>query len=142
MLMARVSILGAGYVGLVTGAGLAELGHDVVCVESAPDRLAVLEGGDIPIHEPGLSALIDRHRASRRLRFTGEYARAIPAAEFVFIAVNTPAGPDGAANTAHVFAAVGSMLEHGHAGQIIVTSTVPVGTGDAIADRSRTPLRH
>lgn len=133
--MARVSILGAGYVGLVTGAGLAELGHDVVCVESAPERLAVLERGDISIHEPGLSTLIDRHRASGRLRFTGEYARAIPAAEFVFIAVNTPAGPDGAADTTYVFAAVGSMLEHGHAGQIIVTkSTVPVGTGDAIAD--------
>lgn len=134
--MANVCVIGAGYVGLVTGAGLAELGHRVVCVEADPERLETLRAGGTLFHERGLPALIRRHRANGRLRFTESYADAVPDSQFIFIAVNTPMGAKGEADTRYVFAAVDSILEHARAGQIIITkSTVPVGTGDRIMRR-------
>jgi UDPglucose 6-dehydrogenase len=132
--MATVSVIGAGYVGLVTSAGLAELGHLVVCVEADSARLDLLQQGMLDIHEPGLSTLIDRHRDTGRLRFTGSYHEAIPASSLILVAVNTPTGLNGEADTSHVFAAVRSIMKHARPGQMIVTkSTVPVGTGDLIA---------
>ena len=136
--MLTVSIIGAGYVGLVTGACLAELGNAVACVEIDPIRLRALERGELPIHEPGLSELVVRHRQTGRLRFTDDYATAIPDAAFVFIAVPTPSGPSGEANTDFVFSAVLSVLRYARPGLVIVTkSTVPVGTGDQIARLAR-----
>ncbi|HLF03852.1 MAG TPA: UDP-glucose/GDP-mannose dehydrogenase family protein [Dehalococcoidia bacterium] len=132
--MADISIIGAGYVGLVTGACLAELGHNVVCIEINPARLSMLQRGILPIREAGLDELVARHRSTGRLSFTNDFARPIPASQFVFLAVNTPPEPSGRANTSFVFSAVRSVLEHARPSLTIITkSTVPVGTGDEIA---------
>ena len=132
--MARICMIGAGYVGLVTGAGLAEIGHDVVCLETDGRRLAALRRHQLPIHEHGLDELVTRHVARGRLVFTDSYAEAIPDAEFVFIAVNTPTGANGEADTTHVFSAVRAALAYARPRQVFVTkSTVPVGTGDALS---------
>lgn len=131
--MSRISVIGAGYVGLVTGAGLAWLGHSVVLLESDRTRLARLANGHVPIHEPGLAELLANARDDGRLEFAGDYAAVIPSSDYAFLAVNTPAGPDGEADTRHVFAAVRMLLEHARPGLTVVTkSTVPVGTGDEI----------
>ncbi len=131
--MTTVSVIGAGYVGLVTGACLAELGHQVVGIECDRSRLAMLCSGELPIHEPGLDELFAKHRAFGRLCFTDDYAAAIPASSFAFIAVNTPARLDGRADTSFVLAAVRTVLEYARPGLTLVTkSTVPAGTGDEI----------
>jgi UDPglucose 6-dehydrogenase len=130
----NVCVIGAGYVGLVTSAGLAELGHRVVVLETDASRLEALGRHQLPIHEPGLDELVERHAARGRLTFSGSYAASIPDADFIFIAVNTPPKPSGEADTAYVMAAVASLLPHARPGQVVITkSTVPVGTGDAIA---------
>ncbi len=132
--MANVCVIGAGYVGLVSGACLAELGHSVTCLEIDSKRLSSLQSAEVPFHEPGLSELVERHSRAERLRFTSEYSQAIPQAEYAFIAVNTPQGAEGRADTGFVFAAVRSVLEHATDMLVLVTkSTVPVGTGDEIA---------
>ena len=136
--MSNVCIAGAGYVGLVTGACLAELGHTVVCLETDPGRSCALKRGEIPIHEPGLSDLVACQRRAGRLGFTEHYRQAVPASEFAFIAVNTPPSEDGQADPSFVFAAARSVLEHARPGLVIaIKSTVPVGTGDAIAQLAR-----
>lgn len=136
--MAEITVIGAGYVGLVTAAGLAELEHNVTCVEINAARIAMLERNQLPIYEPGLDRLVARHRMSGHLRFTSDYATSVPQAEFVFVAVGTPPTPAGAADTRYVFAAVRSVLQYAQPGTVIVVkSTVPVGTGDAIAELVR-----
>jgi UDPglucose 6-dehydrogenase len=131
--LSRISVVGAGYVGLVTAACLAELGHDVIGIEADRARLAMLHRGELPVYEPGLDELFAKHCAPGRLRFTGDYGAAIPQSDFVFVAVNTPSRPDGRADTSFVMTAVRSVLEHARPGLTIVTkSTVPVGTGDTI----------
>ncbi|MBI2953541.1 MAG: UDP-glucose/GDP-mannose dehydrogenase family protein [Chloroflexi bacterium] len=133
--MAKIGVIGAGYVGLVTGACLAEFGHNVTCVEIDTARFSLLEQGELPIYEPELDELVARHRLTGRLSFASEFAPAIPASEFAFIAVQTPQGPDGGADTSFVFAAAQEILEHARPELIIVTkSTVPPGTGDRIAE--------
>src|SRR5688572_27612702 len=102
----RISVIGAGYVGIVTGACLAELGHGVICVEADDRRLASLRRGEVPIYEPGLGALVERNRRAGRLDFTGDHAMALRQADFAFVAVNTPPCPDGRADTSAVRAAV------------------------------------
>ncbi len=129
----RVTIIGAGYVGLVTGACLADLGHQAAFVEIDHARLAMLERGELPIHEPRLDELIARHRRSGRVSFTSSYQTALERAEFAFMAVPTPPCTDGRADTSFVFAAARSVLEYAPPELILVTkSTVPVGTGAAI----------
>ena len=136
--MSRISVIGGGYVGLVSGAGLARLGHSVVVVEVDQHRLARIRSGHLPIHEPGLDELVAEERAEHRLEFTDEYAAAIPSSDFVFLAVNTPPRPDGEADTTFVFNAVRTVLAHARPGLTIVTkSTVPVGTGDQIEGLAR-----
>lgn len=134
-LLSEIAVIGAGYVGLVTSACLAKLGHQVVCLEIHPERLAQLRAGRVPIHEPGLAPLITAHFATGRLRFTDDYADAIPKSEFIFIAVNTPPTGDGRADTGFVFRAVESLIPHLRRDAVVITkSTVPVGTGDRIAE--------
>src|SRR3990170_7313218 len=136
--MSNVCIAGAGYVGLVTGACLAELGHTVVCLETDPRRSCSLKRGELPLHEPGLSDLVDRHRRAGRLAFTDHYRQAVPSAEFAFIAVNTPSAEGGQADANFVFAAARSVLEHARPGLImVIKSTVPVATGDTVAHLAR-----
>jgi len=131
--VAQLAVVGAGYVGLVTAACLAKLGHRVTCIEVDERKLLALRAGDLPIHEPGLAELVSEHIQDGRLQFTGDYAQ-ISGAEFVFIAVPTPSREDGSANTSYVQQAVESLIPYARRAMVIVIkSTVPVGTTDGIA---------
>ena len=98
----KIAVVGTGYVGLVVGACLAENGNDVVCVDKDASKIAVLEGGKLPIYEPGLEELVRRNRHEERLAFTTDLSSAVRASELVFIAVGTPQGDDGSADLQHV----------------------------------------
>ncbi len=129
----RVTIFGTGYVGLVTGTCLAEVGNDVVCVDVDANKVARLERGQIPIYEPGLEPLVRANHASGHLKFTTDAAAAIEHAQIVFIAVGTPPDEDGSADLSHVLTVARTI---GHAltryALVVNKSTVPVGTADAV----------
>ena len=138
--MLQVGVVGAGYVGLVSGACLAELGHRVVCVDIDAEKVARLNSGDVPIYEPGLSALIAANRARGRLSFTADTEDAVKSGpDVLFIAVGTPTEPGGGANLDYVFAAVeqaARALAEQKSGKftvIAMKSTVPVGTNRRVA---------
>ena len=102
----KITMIGSGYVGLVSGACFADFGHDVICVDKDAAKIAALQGGEIPIFEPGLDALVARNVSAGRLSFTTELAPAVASAEAVFIAVGTPSRRgDGHADLAYVYAA-------------------------------------
>jgi len=131
----RVAMIGAGYVGLVSGACFAEFGHVVACVDKDAERVAALQRGEIPIFEPGLADLVATNVRERRLSFTTTLADAVKDAAAVFIAVGTPSRPaDGLADLTYVYQAAREIARvmKGHA-VIVTKSTVPVGTGDEIA---------
>jgi UDPglucose 6-dehydrogenase len=133
----RLVAFGVGYVGLVTGTGLAELGHDVLCVDIDPERIRLLEDGIIPIYEPGLADLVRRNVRAGRLHFSIEVTPPFDEADAYFIAVGTPPGPDGAADVSAVLT-VGEHVARvaKKSALIVVKSTVPVGTCDAIQARA------
>lgn len=125
----KIAVVGTGYVGLVTGAGFSDFGHDVTCVDIDPTRVATLRQGEVPFYEPGLHDLIKRNAGLERLRFTTSTAEAVAGAEIVFIAVGTPSGEDGSADLGYVLEAakqIGAALT-GFA-VVVTKSTVPVGT--------------
>src|SRR6478752_4564580 len=125
----RVTIFGTGYVGLVTGTCLAEVGNDVVCVDVDADKIARLERGEIPIFEPGLEPLVKANHASGHLRFTTDAVAAIAHAQMLFIAVGTPPDEDGSADLSHVLAVARTIGQNIRDYSIVVNkSTVPVGT--------------
>jgi len=129
----RVTIFGTGYVGLVTGTCLAEVGNDVVCVDVDADKIARLERGEIPIYEPGLEPLVRANRASGHLKFTTDAESAIAHAQIVFIAVGTPPDEDGSADLSHVLTVARTIGRSLSRYVVIVNkSTVPVGTADAV----------
>ena len=129
----RVTIFGTGYVGLVTGTCLAEVGNDVVCVDVDADKIARLERGEIPIYEPGLEPLVRANRASGHLKFTTDAAAAIAHAQIVFIAVGTPPDEDGSADLSHVLTVARTIGQTLSRYVVVVNkSTVPVGTADAV----------
>ncbi len=131
--MIKVTIFGAGYVGLVTGACLAEVGHHVVCVDTDGAKVAALERGEVPIFEPGLAELIVRNRDAGRLRFTVDAQVAVEHADVHFIAVGTPPGEDGHADIRQVLAVADTIGRHlSRPGIIVDKSTVPVGTADRV----------
>jgi len=133
--MKTICVLGAGYVGLVTGACFADLGNEVVCLDIDKNKIDALRQGDVPIYEPGLAELIARNMRAGRLEFSTDYASALAAAEFVFIAVGTPSGVDGEADLQYVRMAAESIADVMNRPLIIINkSTVPVGTGDWVAD--------
>jgi len=129
----KVTIFGSGYVGLVTGACLAEAGNHVVCIDVDTAKVARLNAGEVPIHEPGLDALIRRNRASGRLDFTTDADRGVAHGLFQLIAVGTPPDEDGSADLSHVLNVARTIGErlHRHA-VVVVKSTVPVGTSDKV----------
>jgi UDPglucose 6-dehydrogenase len=129
----RVIIFGTGYVGLVTGTCLAEVGNDVTCVDVDVDKIARLERGEIPIYEPGLEPLVKANHKSGRLRFTTDADAAMAQAQIVFIAVGTPPDEDGSADLTHVLE-VARTIGRGLAKPAVVVnkSTVPVGTADSV----------
>ena len=127
-------MIGAGYVGLVSGACFADFGHDVVCVDLAPEKIAALNAGVMPIFEPGLAELVAKNVRAGRLSFTTDIAEGLREAEAVFIAVGTPSRRgDGHADLSYVHAAAQDIAKHLTRYTVIVTkSTVPVGTGDEV----------
>ncbi len=129
----RVAIFGSGYVGLVTGACLADAGNDVVCVDVDAAKIARLNGGEVPIHEPGLDELIARNREKGRLSFTTDAKAAVLHGLFLMIAVGTPPDEDGSADLRHVLAVARTIGEHLAEYKVVMTkSTVPVGTADKV----------
>jgi len=138
----RIAVVGVGYVGLVTAAGFADLGNRVVALDIDKEKIEGLKQGKLPIYEPGLEEMVTRNAAAQRLSFTTSYPEAIQGAEFVFIAVGTPEGVDGEADLKYVRAAAISIAEYMESETIIVNkSTVPVGTGDWVADIIREHLK-
>lgn len=138
--MRNITVIGVGYVGLVTGACFADLGNRVVCLDISEEKIEKLKQGIMPIYEPGLEEMVERNVRAGRLSFTTSYAEAIKDAEFVFIAVGTPEGVDGEADLKYVRAAAEAIADvMDHPLIIVNKSTVPVGTGDWVADiiRSR-----
>jgi len=136
-----VTIFGSGYVGLVTGACLAEVGNHVLCVDIDTAKIAVLEGGGVPIYEPGLEDLVKKNRDAGRLSFSTDTATGVAHGLFQFIAVGTPPDEDGSADLRHVLTVARSIGEHMDAYRILVDkSTVPVGTADQVAATVREAL--
>src|SRR5690554_64500 len=132
----RVTVFGTGYVGLVQGTILADVGHEVVCVDVDAEKIARLEQGIIPIYEPGLEGLVKENHAAGRLRFTTDAAMAVEHGDIQFIAVGTPPDEDGSADLRYVLKVAETIAEHMAAHRIIVDkSTVPVGTADRVRKR-------
>jgi len=141
--MKNITVLGAGYVGLVTGASFADLGNKVTLLDIIDEKIQKLKKGNIPIYEPGLSEMVLRNVEKGRLAFTTSYAEALKDAEFVFVAVGTPSGVDGEADLRYVRMAAESVAEHMTQPLIIINkSTVPVGTGDWMADIIQKKQKH
>ena len=129
----KITMVGTGYVGLVTGACFAEVGNDVLCLDLDEKKIRTLEGGGIPIYEPGLSEVVKRNVAAGRLHFTTDVARAVSFGTVQCIAVGTPPGEDGSADLKHVVAAARNVGRHMTDYKIVVDkSTVPVGTADKV----------
>ena len=132
----RLVAFGVGYVGLVTGTGLAELGHEVLCVDLDADRVRQLTDGVIPIYEPGLADLVRRNERAGRIRFSVDIAGPFDEADAYFVAVGTPPGPDGAADISAVMAVGDRVAQIAKRPALVVCkSTVPVGTCDALQTR-------
>ncbi len=129
----KITIFGSGYVGLVTGTCLAEVGNDVVCMDVDVAKIEKLKQGIIPIYEPGLEAMVRENQAEGRLRFTSDVKEAVDHGLFQFIAVGTPPDEDGSADLQYVLAVARSIAEHMDGYRVIVDkSTVPVGTADKV----------
>jgi UDPglucose 6-dehydrogenase len=128
--MSRLAIFGAGYAGLVTGAGLAELGHSVVFRDVDSDKIDALRAGRAPFFEPGLDELLERNR--ERLTFTLDSAEALEGAGFVFVCVGTPATYSGDADLSAVWTVLDELAGAGEGTVLVMKSTVPVGTGDKV----------
>jgi len=131
----KITIYGAGYVGLVTGACLSDVGNDVLCVDVDEDRVNTLNRGEIPIHEPGLPSIIKRNRDGGRLRFTTDAAEAVAHGVLQFVAVGTPPTEDGSADLSYVLEVVRTVGKHMEEYRVVVDkSTVPVGTADRVSE--------
>src|SRR5688572_26413499 len=138
----KITIFGSGYVGLVTGACLAQAGNSVLCVDVDKNKIARLQRGDIPIFEPGLEKLVQTNSSSGRLDFTTDISRGVQHGLFQFIAVGTPPGEDGSADLQYVQAVADSIGRHIEDYRVIVNkSTVPVGTADRVRERVEQVLR-
>jgi len=133
--MKQICVVGVGYVGLVSAACFADLGNRVIALDVMEGKIAGLKRGEMPIYEPGLKELVDRNTRSGRLTFTTSYEESLKGTEFVFIAVGTPSGVDGEADLRHVAAVAETIAKTMQEPLVIVNkSTVPVGTGDWVAD--------
>lgn len=134
--MSRICVIGGGgYVGLTTGACFADLGNEVVCVDIDEQKIVGLRQGKLPIYEPGLQEMVDRNARAERLRFTTSYSEGLDGAEFAFIAVDTPSGSEGEADLKYVRMAAETIAGKMTGSLIIVNkSTVPIGTGDWVAE--------
>jgi UDPglucose 6-dehydrogenase len=131
----RVTIFGSGYVGLVTGACLADAGNQVVCVDVDRRKVDMLRSGEVPIHEPGLDTMVKRNAAAGRLTFTTDAKEGVDHGQFQLIAVGTPPDEDGSADLRYVLAVARTIGEHMGEYKVVITkSTVPVGTADKVQE--------
>ncbi|MFC5429879.1 UDP-glucose dehydrogenase family protein [Paraburkholderia denitrificans] len=138
----NLTIIGSGYVGLVTGACLADIGNDVFCLDVDARKIEMLNQGVVPIHEPGLQEIIERNRRARRLTFSTDVAAAVAHGDVQFIAVGTPPDEDGSADLQYVLAAARNIGRHMNGFKVIVDkSTVPVGTAALVHDAIASELR-
>lgn len=129
----KITVVGTGYVGLVSGACLADMGNEVLCLDTDAAKVAMLREGRIPIYEPGLEDLVKRNVAGGRLQFTDDIAASVAFGDVQFIAVGTPPGEDGSADLQYVLAAARSIARHMTTRKVVVDkSTVPVGTADKV----------
>ncbi|HTT67918.1 MAG TPA: UDP-glucose/GDP-mannose dehydrogenase family protein [Gemmatimonadales bacterium] len=141
----NVAVVGTGYVGLVMGAGLAEMGNAVVCADVDAGKIERLRRGEVPIYEPGLEPMVTRNQAEGRLSFTTDVGEAVQKSDIVFIAVGTPPDEDGSADLSHVLDVAVTIGRHMNRSKVVVTkSTVPVGTAEkvraAIAGETAVPF--
>lgn len=129
----KITVIGTGYVGLVSGTCLAEVGNNVLCLDLNAEKIRILNDGGIPIHEPGLAAMVDKNRAAGRLNFTTDVVAAVAHGTILFIAVGTPPDEDGSADLQYVLAAARSIGQHMNDFKVVVDkSTVPVGTAGRV----------
>ena len=133
----KIAVIGTGYVGLVTGTCLAEMGNDVTCVDcDTRKKIELLLGGTVPIYEPGLTELVGRSVKEGRLHFTTDMAAVVRAAKLVFLAVGTPPADDGSVDLSALWVVVAGIAPHLARGAIVILkSTVPVGTNAAVTAR-------
>lgn len=141
--MSNICVIGTGYVGLVTGTCLADMGNQVTCVDIVEEKINRLKRGELPIYEPGLEEMVARNAHTGRLRFTTSYSEGLDNSEFIFIAVNTPTGShQGGADMRYVESAARSIAEGlDHYAIVINKSTVPVGSGDVVSRVIRKNLK-
>jgi UDPglucose 6-dehydrogenase len=133
--MSKICVIGTGYVGLVTGTCFADLGNEVTCLDIDPIRINKLIAGIMPIYEPGLEQLVKQNVTANRLTFTTDYNKALENAEYAFIAVGTPSGNDGEADLRYVKSAAEAIADIVEDSILVINkSTVPVGTGDWVAE--------
>jgi UDPglucose 6-dehydrogenase len=139
----KIAVVGSGYVGLVSGACLAENGNEVVCIDKDPVKIRLLQRGKIPIYEPGLGELVRRNRSEKRLTFTTALERGVRNAQIILIAVGTPMGEDGSADLQHVLAVARDTARAMNGYKVIVNkSTVPVGTAAKVREVIRRETTH
>lgn len=139
----KISVIGCGYVGLVTGACLADSGNDVVCVDIDQAKVDLLLAGGVPIYEPGLAELIERNRESGCIEFTTDRRRAVEHGDVIFIAVATPMSESGEADLTYVYSAAADIGSHMDRYKVVVDkSTVPVGTADQVRAIIREKAKH
>src|SRR5918997_700610 len=139
----ELSIIGSGYVGLVTGACFADVGHHVICVDNDPRKVEALQAGKVPIYEPGLEEVIHRNVAAQRLRFTGSIKDGVDNSQIVFIAVPTPQGADGQVDLSFIEKVAREIAQVLTGYRVIVDkSTVPVKTGEKVAESIKRYNRH
>jgi UDPglucose 6-dehydrogenase len=139
----KICVIGTGYVGLVAGAGFADMGNEVVCCDIDEQKIAMLNRGELPIYEPGLDRLVAHNRTEERLSFTTDVAAGVAGAKVIILAVGTPPGPDGSADLSYIFAAAESAAKALTGWAVLVTkSTVPVGTGDKIEAVAKKLAKH
>src|SRR3989304_1834864 len=137
----RLLIVGTGYVGLVTGACFAGMGHDVICLDNKSEKVEKLKRGVIPFYEPGLEELVKRNHQAGRLSFTTDYKMGVTSSQILFLALPTPSRDDGSCNLDFLFSAVDEIASHMQEGCVIVNkSTVPVGSSEKVALRIKEQL--
>ena len=140
--MSRITMIGTGYVGLVTGACLADFGHQVICVDSNPERVKQLQRGSVPFYEPGLDELVAKNVKGGRLTFTDDLPSAVKKTQVIFIAVGTPQARNGSTDLSAVFGVAREIAPHLTGYKVIVQkSTVPPGTGRQVREILQKSLR-